>query len=66
MEARFPDAFQMSVVEWLPVQAPPGPQGGRHPMGHAMVLKVIWFVLTVGCRCKDVRRSLGIRERPLA
>ena len=29
MDARLPDAFLKSVVELLPTQGPPGPQGGR-------------------------------------
>jgi len=59
MDARLPDAFLKSVVGLLPVQAPPGPKGGRKPIEHAVVLKVIWFVLTVGCRWKDVPPELG-------
>ena len=59
MDARLPDAFLKSVVDLLPAQAPPGPQGGRPPVAHATVLKVIWFVLRVGCRWKDVRPELG-------
>ena len=59
MDARLPDAFLKSVVDLLPAQAPPGPQGGRPPVAHATVLKVIWFVLTVGCRWKDVPPELG-------
>jgi transposase len=59
MDARLPDAFLKSVVELLPAQAPRGPQGGRPPIEPAIVLRVIWFVLTVGCRWKDVPRELG-------
>ncbi len=47
------------VVSFLPPQAAPRPQGGRRPIDHATVLKVIWFVLTVGCRWKDVPQEMG-------
>ncbi len=59
MDARLPDAPLKSVVDLLPTQVPPGPQGGRPPIDHATVLNVIWFVLTVGCRRKDVPPELG-------
>ena len=59
MDARLPDAFLKCVVGLLPAQGPPRPQGGRKPIEHAIVLKVIWFVLTVGCRWKDVPPEMG-------
>lgn len=59
MDARLPDALLKSVVGFLPVQAPPGSTGGRRPIEHAVVLRVIWFVLTVGCRWKDVPPEMG-------
>ena len=59
MDARLPDAFLNYVVSFLPPQAAPGPQGGRRPIDHATVVKVIWFVLTVGCRWKDVPQEMG-------
>ncbi len=59
MDARLPDAFCESVVAFLPTQEPLGRQGGRPAVPHAVVLKVIWFVLTVGCRWKDVPREFG-------
>ena len=59
MEARLPDAFCESVVSLLPTQEPPGRRGGRPAIPHAVVLKVIWFVLTVGCRWKDIPREFG-------
>ena len=49
MVARLPDAFLKSVVGFLPVQSQPGPNGGRKSIEHAVVLRVIWFVLTVAC-----------------
>lgn len=59
MDAHLPDAICQSVVSLLPVQSPPGPLGGRPPVPHAVVLKVIWFVLTVGCRWRDIPKSMG-------
>lgn len=59
MDARLPDAFLKSVAHLLPVQAQPGLMGGRPPIEHAVVLRVIWFVLTVGCRWKDVPTQMG-------
>jgi len=32
---------------------------GRRSIGHATMVKVIWFVLTVGSRWKDVQREMG-------
>ena len=63
MDARLPDAFLNYVVSFLPPQAAPGPQGGRRPIDHATVVKVIWFVLTVGCRWKDVPREIRSNRR---
>ena len=65
MDARLPDDFYEDVKDLLPAQPTPGPQGGRPPTDHFTVLdqftvlKVIWFVLTVGCRWKDVPQELG-------
>ena len=62
MDARLPDAFCEFVVSLLPTQEPPGRRGGRPAIPHAVVLKVIWFVLTVGCRWKDIPREFGCYE----
>jgi transposase len=59
MDARMPEAFCELVIGYLPEQREPGPQGGRRPIGHHAVLKVIWFVLVTGCRWKDVPLELG-------
>lgn len=59
MDARLPDAFLKSVLPLLPEQPQPGPQGGRPPIPHAVVLRVIWFTLTVGCRWKDIPPEMG-------
>jgi transposase len=59
MDARMPEEFYESVSEFLPEQKEPGPKGGRRPIRHHTVLKVIWFVLVTGCRWKDVPLELG-------
>lgn len=59
MDARLPDVFLNYVVSCLPPQVPPGPQGGRKAIDHSTVLKVIWFVMTVGSRWKDVPIEMG-------
>lgn len=59
MDARLPNAFLNDVVSFFPPQVPPGPQGGRKPIDHSTVIKVIWFVMTVGCRWKDVPIEMG-------
>ncbi len=59
MDARLPDEIYHCVRELLPPQPMPGPQGGRRPIDSFIVLKVIWFVLTVGCRWRDVPKEFG-------
>ena len=59
MDARMPEPFYEAVIEFLPELKEPGPQGGRRPVPHDTVLKVIWFVLVTGCRWKDVPLELG-------
>lgn len=59
MDARMPEEFHELVVGHLPEQRQPGPEGGRRPIEHRTVLKVIWFVLVTGCRWKDVPLELG-------
>ena len=59
MQARMPNEFYELVVGHLPEQKEPGPNGGRRPIDHHTVLKVIWFVLVTGCRWKDVPLELG-------
>lgn len=59
MDARMPEEFYELVVESLPEEREPGPRGGRRRVRHHTVLKVIWFVLTTGCRWKDVPLELG-------
>ena len=59
MDAHLPDAFCESVASQLPSQAHPERQGRRPACPHAVVLKAIWFVLTLGCRWEDIPREFG-------
>jgi transposase len=54
-----PEKFYELALPLLPPQKNPGPQGGRPPVEHHTVLKVIWFVLVTGCRWKDVPGEMG-------
>jgi len=63
MEARMPMEFFEEVKPLLPGEKAPGSQGGRPPIGHEVVLKVIWFVLVTGCRWADVPLELGCSGR---
>ena len=58
-DARMPEQFYELAVPMLPGERDPGPEGGRRPIGHYRVLKVIWFVLVTGCRWKDVPQEMG-------
>ncbi len=58
-DARMPERFYELAQPMLPAEKEPGPQGGRRPVGHHSVLKVIWFVLVTGCRWKDVPKEMG-------
>ena len=58
-DARMPEKFYELARPLLPAERESGPQGGRPPIGHDSVLKVIWFVLVTGCRWKDVPREMG-------
>lgn len=58
-DARMPKEFYELVVNLLPEESTPGPKGGRPPIPHQIVLKIVWFVLTTGCRWKDVPLELG-------
>lgn len=55
MDARLPDVFCESVVSLLPNARAAGEarRAARHPACGR--LKVIWFVLTVGCRWRTSR-----------
>ena len=58
-DACMPDRFYELARPMLPPEKEPGPEGGRPPVKHYTVLKVIWFVLVTGCRWKDVPREIG-------
>lgn len=58
-DACMPEQFYEVARTLLPAEREVGPQGGRPPVEHYTVLKVIWFVLVTGCRWKDVPRELG-------
>ena len=62
-DARLPDDFYDLVCHHLPPEQPVGPKGGRPPIGHRTVLKVIWFVLATGCRWADVPPEMGCSGR---
>ena len=52
--SHMPDAFMEELEVHLPPEQPVGPQGGRPRVKHAVVMKVLWFVLSTGCRWEDV------------
>lgn len=61
--ARMPEEFFEQVIVYLPAEQGVGPQGGRPPIPHHTVMKVLWFVLTTGCRWEDVPLELGCSGR---
>jgi transposase len=61
--AHLPDEFYDLVSHHLPPEEPVGPQGGRPRILHRIVLRVIWYVLTVGVRWEDVPHELGCSGR---
>jgi transposase len=61
--ARMPDAFYDLVSHHLPPEQPVGPKGGCPMKPHRVVMNVIWFVLTTGCRYEDVPREMGCSGR---
>jgi transposase len=61
--ARMPDAFFDLAAHHLPPEQPVGPAGGRPPIKHRRIVKVLWFVLTTGCRWEDVPPELGCSGR---
>ena len=58
-DACMPEKYYELACPMLPPEKEIGPQGGRRPITHHTVLKVIWFVLVTGCRWKDVPREMG-------
>jgi len=63
MDARMPEEFFKHLDSQLPPEKPVGPRGGRPRIDHRTVMKVIWFVLTTGCRWQDVPQELGCSGR---
>lgn len=61
--ARMPDEFYRELEPLLPEQKHIGPKGGRPPVAHCIVMKVVWFVLATGCRWADVPLELGCSGR---
>jgi transposase len=61
--ARMPDEFFDTLAHHLPPEQPVGPKGGRPRVGHRIVVRVIWFVLTAGTRWEDVPEELGCSGR---
>jgi transposase len=61
--ARMPKEFYRELEPHLPPEPPVGPNGGRPRIEHRIVVKVIWFVLTTGCRWEDVPLDMGCSGR---
>src|SRR5947209_16463763 len=61
--ATMPDSFYDVVSHHLPPERSVGPQGGRPPIGHRIVMKIIWFVLATGARWEDVPAEMGCSGR---
>jgi len=61
--ARMPKEFFEAVAHHLPPEPPVGPEGGRPRVGHATAIRVLWFVLTTGCRWEDGPPELGCSGR---
>ena len=61
--AHMPDEFFDTVAHHLPPEQPIGPEGGRPRIGHRVVVRVIWFILTTGARWEDVPEELGCSGR---
>ena len=62
-KAQMPQEFLDAIAHHLPPEPPVGPKGGRPRVGHAAVVRVLWFVLTTGCRWEDVPPESGCSGR---
>jgi transposase len=60
---RMPEEFYDIVSHHLPPEEPPTSRGGRPPICHRIVMNVLWFVLTTGCRWEDVPSEMGCSGR---
>ena len=61
--ASMPDEFFDLVAHHLPPERPVGPKGGRPRVGHRVAVRVIWYVLSTGCRWADVPEEMGCSGR---
>src|SRR5262245_5669204 len=61
--AHIPDEFFDTLAPYLPPEQPVGAKGGRPRVGHRVVVRVIWFVLTAGARWEEVPAELGCSGR---
>ena len=61
--SRMPEDFFAELEPHLPPEEPVGPQGGRPPIGHRTVVKVLWWVLATGSRWEDVPPEMGCSGR---
>jgi len=57
--ARMPPAFFKLAAHHVPPESTIGPDGGRPPVSHRVVMKTLWFVLATGCRWEDVPPEMG-------
>ena len=58
-DCRLPDQFADVAAHRLPPDRPVGVAGGRPRTPNRTVLKVLWYVLTTGCRWRDVPPDMG-------
>jgi transposase len=61
--ARMPESFYDLAAHHLPPEQGAGPAGGRPPIDHRRIVKVLWFVLSTGCRWEDVPPEMGCSGR---
>src|SRR4051812_45635035 len=61
--ALMPDEFYDTLAHHLPPEPPVGPKDGRPRVGHRVVVRVIWFVLTTGARGEAAPPELGCSGR---
>lgn len=61
--SRMPEEFFAELEPHLPPEEPVGPQGGRPPIGHRTVVRVLWWVLATGSRWEDVPPEMGCSGR---
>jgi transposase len=54
-----PDELLELIISELPPLPISSPLGGRPPVEHHVVLRVIWHVLVTGCRWCDVQKEFG-------